>query len=68
MFDADCLVILLTALELHMFEERRLEAGQLMREQGVRRSLLGETEVSFRSRSGSRTGTQRSAYTLPDGF
>ena len=30
MFDADCLVILLTALELQMFEERRLEAGQLM--------------------------------------
>ena len=30
MFDADCLAILLTALELQMFEERRLEAGQLM--------------------------------------
>ena len=40
---------------LQMFVERAA-AGQLVWEQGVR-SLLGETEVSFRSRSGSRSET-----------
>ena len=55
MFDSDCLAILLTALAADVCRERAV-AGQLMREQGVR-SLQGETEISFRSRSGSRSET-----------